>query len=85
MSEHRAVALRSIEPEDAGPVPEVVEVIEQLLERARAGEVIGFSVGMVLTRGAVEVGFVQGAADMAALHYAAATNAHRILVHEDDE
>lgn len=76
--------LHSIEPEQAGPVPEVVQLLEEVLVRAKAGEIIGVGLGLVLTRGCSQTGYALGEAYVTDLHYAAADLTRRLLVHEED-
>ena len=55
----------------AEPLPSVVEAIEALLERAKAGEVRGFAYVFATPDGIVMHQTVPGEADLARLHFAA--------------
>lgn len=71
--------LRALSAEDAGPVPEVVALLEKTLEQARRGEVIAVGLATVNTREITATAWEQGPAALADLHFAAATLQARLM------
>lgn len=61
-----------------GPVPEVVEQLEDLLERARSGDVRGFAVAYAAADGGAVSAYEPGDASFAELHWSLCTLLRRM-------
>ena len=75
------VMLRST---DAGPVSSVVNIIEDLLERARRGEIVGVAIAAVSYRRGSVTMYDLGAGDVAGLVCANRRLESRLLEHCED-
>lgn len=70
-------------PEDAGPVPSVVALLENILERARRGEIIGIIIGAACNRVCDASVFDLGESNIAVLLLAMERAKMRLLQHDE--
>lgn len=72
-------SLTMLRAEEAGPVPEVVELLREALRRAEAGEVIGVALAMTCTPRAEMSAIAVGAGGIASLAMAIIRMQQRLL------
>lgn len=65
------------------PVPEVVEGLEDLLDRARRGEIRGYAIGAAADQNCDASAFVIGDSSIAAIYLGIERAKLRLLEHED--
>lgn len=67
------------------PVPEVVQLLEILLQQAKAGEFTGFAFAAGLNGRCTGSAFVIGETDIAVLHLALSRLQARLLEYDEDD
>ena len=78
-----SAALTMLRAEDAGAVPEVVELLREALQRAESGEIIGVGIVVACSRRCGASSYSIGSGNIASLVLACRRLERRLLDHEE--